>query len=111
MTALFTQRCSFYKNVQSIDSVGHPSYVETIIASNVRCKLDPTRMRSTESPESGAAKSIFRSMLYCENVEGLVPDNFVELDSVRYQIVSISPVTNMIVINHLELEVVKVGNV
>ncbi len=111
ITILFSQRCKFLKKVEAVDANGRPSYTETTIQDNVKCKLDPMRMRSIEQADPGAIQSMFRAMLYCEPVTGLTPDNLVELDSIRYQIISISPITNLTGTNHLELEVVRQQNV
>lgn len=110
MTALLTQKCNIIERVQSIDANRLPSYAENTVHTNLRCKLDSILVRSTERPDPGSIQSEKRSILYTEYKSDIKEHMLVDLEGVRYNIVSINPVTNMLKNHHLELEIVATVN-
>jgi head-tail adaptor len=106
-TLLFSQKCNIIQRVRTLDSVNRPVYTDTILQANVKCKLDSIRLRSSERDDQGAMKSIFRSIIYMENVIGITADMRITLDNHTFEIVSINPVSNLVTTNHLEIEVVE----
>lgn len=105
LSALYTSRCTITKQTSVTDSVGRPTYTSVNHKEDVRCRLDPIRLRSQEVSEPGAAQSILRAMIYAEDVPDITPDMQIVLDGKTYNIISINPIGGLVANSHLEIEV------
>lgn len=102
---LLSQTCNVIQQVKTAGTVGRISYTDTTFKADAKCKLDPTRVRSSERDDSGALKTVYRSVLFIENIVGLTTDMRIVLGSNTFEIISVAPIPNLRGINHMELEV------